>query len=49
MSVMTWFEDLSPDTYLGSDKPANNVGWLERGRPFSTGPSPDAFAIGFAR
>lgn len=50
---MTYFEDLTPYTYLvghasGPEEepwpgfPLVNVGWLEPGRPFRTGATPDA-------
>lgn len=37
---MAWFEDLSPCSYFGDQLlPAlRAVGWLERGKPFLTGP-----------
>jgi hypothetical protein len=36
---MAWFPDLSPCTYFEFelDKPLLAVGWLENGKPFSTG------------
>ena len=32
-----WFEDLSPCTYFPADAKLVAVGWLERGKPYSTG------------
>ena len=32
-----WFEDLSPCTYFSVDASLVAVGWLERGKPYSTG------------
>jgi hypothetical protein len=32
-----WFEDLSPCTYFTADAKLVAVGWLERGKPHSTG------------
>ena len=37
---MAWFADLSPCSYFGEESAGclRSVGWLERGRPFATGP-----------
>jgi hypothetical protein len=37
---MAWFTDLSPCTYFGQANASflRSVGWLERGKPFATGP-----------
>jgi hypothetical protein len=32
-----WFEDLSPCTYFPVDVKLVSVGWLERGKPYTTG------------
>lgn len=43
---MTWFDDLTPYSYLeGQDgaRPTLNVGWLEHGHPFPTGDAPAGF------
>jgi hypothetical protein len=37
---MAWYPDLSPYEYLGGCPPMLNVGWLERGQDFTTGPAP---------
>lgn len=43
---MTWFEDLTPYSYLrqpiAGTGPVLNVGWLEAGQPFPRGPVPAA-------
>lgn len=40
---MAWFPDLSPYTYSAFALPGTvNVGWLEPGHPFPTGPAPAA-------
>jgi hypothetical protein len=46
---VTWFEDLSPYTYLqqparGSG-PVLNIGWLEQGQPFPRGPTPAVLIV----
>jgi hypothetical protein len=50
---MTYFADLTPYSYLADDPgpwpELLNVGWLEPGRPFPTGPVPDGFLTGLAR
>ncbi len=43
---MSWFEDLTPYTYLRSeptDPPTLNVGWLARDHAFSVGEVPSTF------
>lgn len=41
---MSWFPDLSAYTYSPFSLPGTlNVGWLEPGHPFPTGPAPEAF------
>jgi hypothetical protein len=43
---MAWFQDLSPCTYFGEDHASflRAVGWLERGKQFSTGEvNPEVF------
>jgi hypothetical protein len=40
---MTWFQDLTPYSYLPLQLPALNVGWLELGMPFPTGTPEPAF------
>lgn len=40
---MAWYPDLSEYEYLGASMPMLNVGWLERGHDFDTGPVPRKF------
>jgi hypothetical protein len=43
---MSYFEDLTPYTYFHPEEELPdtvNIGWLEDGHPFSTGPTPEAF------
>jgi hypothetical protein len=42
---MAWYLDLSPYEYFGDSPPMLNVGWLERGRDFDTGPVPPEFTV----
>lgn len=37
---MTYFEDLTPYTYLSDQPPMLNVGWLSRSHEFPTGDTP---------
>ena len=51
---MAWYPDLSTYKYLGgknlgSSLPMLNVGWLEQGRAFNTGPVPPEFIIRLRR
>lgn len=44
---MTWFEDLSPCTFLGREC-GQSVGWLDAEKPFSTGEVPAEFLLRLA-
>lgn len=40
---MTWFADLSPYSFIGSEANTLNVGWLDSSEPFTTGESDKEF------
>lgn len=49
---MAFFEDLTPYTYLHPEEepPGTvNIGWLDRGHPFPTGPTGDEFRAKLGR